>query len=198
MDLNSFLKLTAGALILLIFLLFVLKVLFRSKKSPQDEKSFYDMQLETIHTNEAFRRKRLLNDSEYVAYHALCREIDKSHLQGSVFLFPQVALGEVLRHQSRYCYSAINSKRVDFLLVNKGFWPLAAIEVQGTGHSLGTTSEQRDTVKKDALESAGVAYIPLDLSSTDPAHINAVVEQIMGQELPRIAATKTERLKKAQ
>lgn len=31
----------------------------------------------------------------------------------------------------------VNSKRVDFCITDNSFWPLAVIEFQGSGHSIG-------------------------------------------------------------
>ena len=70
----------------------------------------------------------------------------------------QVSLGEVLSSPNARAYSAINSKRVDLLIVSRSGDPIAAIEYQGHGHYQGTAAA-RDAVKKEALRKAGVRYI---------------------------------------
>jgi hypothetical protein len=70
----------------------------------------------------------------------------------------QVCLGEVLRSPDDDAFRAINSKRVDILVISNSGWPLAAIEYQGEGHYQGT-AYARDAVKKAALQRAGVAYL---------------------------------------
>ena len=70
----------------------------------------------------------------------------------------QVNLGEVLSSPDARAYGAINSKRVDVLLVTRGGDPMAAIEFQGDGHYQGA-APARDAVKKEALRKAGVGYI---------------------------------------
>jgi hypothetical protein len=70
----------------------------------------------------------------------------------------QVSLGEVLSSPNARAYSAINSKRVDLLIVSRSGDPIAAIEYQGHGHHQGTAAA-RDAVKKEALRKAGVRYI---------------------------------------
>jgi hypothetical protein len=70
----------------------------------------------------------------------------------------QVSLGEVLSSPDARAYSAINSKRVDLLIVSRFGDPFAAIEYQGHGHYQGT-AVVRDAVKKEALRKAGVRYI---------------------------------------
>ena len=70
----------------------------------------------------------------------------------------QVSLGEVLACSDARAYSAINSKRVDLLIVSSSGDPIAAIEYQGHGHYQGTAAA-RDAIKKEALRKAGVRYI---------------------------------------
>jgi hypothetical protein len=67
-------------------------------------------------------------------------------------------LGEVLSSPDARAYGAINSKRVDLLIVSGRGDPIAAIEYQGHGHYQGTAAA-RDAVKKEALRKAGVRYI---------------------------------------
>lgn len=73
-------------------------------------------------------------------------------------VFAQVSLGEVLTCPNRDGFNAINAKRVDLLIADASFTPLAAIEYQGSGHHLGKAAA-RDAVKKEALRKAGIAYI---------------------------------------
>jgi hypothetical protein len=70
----------------------------------------------------------------------------------------QVSLGEILSSPDAQAYSAINSKRVDLLIISSRGDPIAAIEYQGGGHYQGT-APARDAVKKEALRRAGVRYI---------------------------------------
>lgn len=52
----------------------------------------------------------------------------------------------------------INSKRADFLVVDREGWPVAVIEYQGSGHYQGNAQE-RDAVKRTVLPRAGIRYI---------------------------------------
>lgn len=72
----------------------------------------------------------------------------------------QVCLGEVLTTPDRIAYSAINSKRVDLLVVTRSGEPLAAIEYQGRNHYRGD-APARDAVKREALRKAGIRYIEM-------------------------------------
>ncbi len=149
----------------------------------------HEMQLAAIQNDPWYKRKRVLNNTEFVAYHAIKKTIKDSHINNSAYLFPQISLGEVLGHHDNECRSAINSKRVDFLLVNKGFWPFAAIEIHGTGHYSGSSSHLRDEIKQTALEAAGIRYIPIVLNSTSRTHIEDTVKEVMENELPNLSPT---------
>lgn len=72
----------------------------------------------------------------------------------------QVSLGEVLSSSDPRAYAAINSKRVDMLIITSRGVPIAAIEYQGEGHYQGSAAA-RDAVKKEALRKAGVRYIEM-------------------------------------
>lgn len=78
----------------------------------------------------------------------------------------QVSLGEVLSSPDARAFSAINSKRVDLLIISPNGVPLAAIEYQGGGHYQGT-APARDAVKKEALRKAGVDYIAVTPDHND-------------------------------
>jgi Protein of unknown function (DUF2726) len=103
-----------------------------------------------------FERRRLLSRSEAHVLYAAERAINIADLKWRVMA--QVSLGEVLSSPDARAYSAINSKRVDLLIVSRSGDPIAAIEYQGHGHYQGTAAA-RDAVKKEALRKAGVGYI---------------------------------------
>lgn len=99
-----------------------------------------------------YRRKRLLNKGEEKLLWALI----KSSKANDYRVFPQVSLGEILIAEGE-AFSAINSKRADFCLTDKNFYPIAMIEFYGSGHD-DETSKERDEVKKKAAECAGIIY----------------------------------------
>jgi Protein of unknown function (DUF2726) len=103
-----------------------------------------------------FAKRRLLSRSEAHVLYAAERAINTVDLKWRVMA--QVSLGEVLSSTDARAYSAINSKRVDLLIVSRSGDPIAAIEYQGHGHYQGTAAA-RDAVKKEALRKAGVRYI---------------------------------------
>ena len=125
-----------------------------------------------------FRKRRLLSRSEAYVLYAAERAAD---LKWRVMA--QVSLGEVLSSPDARAYSAINSKRVDLLIVSRSGDPIAAIEYQGHGHYQGTAAA-RDAVKREALRKAEVRYIEVTPESGT---------KDMAREISRIA--QAERLK---
>ena len=103
-----------------------------------------------------FRKRQLLSRSEAQVLYAAERAVNTADLNWRVMA--QVSLGEVLSSPDARAYSAINSKRVDLLIVSSSGDPILAIEYQGHGHYQGTAAA-RDAVKKEALRKAGVRYI---------------------------------------
>lgn len=75
-------------------------------------------------------------------------------------VFAQTSLGEIIVSQNRDAHSAINSKRVDILVIGWNGLPLVAIEYQGQGHYQNTAAA-RDAVKKEALRKAGVQFLEI-------------------------------------
>jgi hypothetical protein len=131
-----------------------------------------------------FKKRRLLSRSEAQVLYAAERAI-KTAADLNWRVMAQVSLGEVLACPDARAYSAINSKRVDLLIVSRSGDPIAAIEYQGHGHYQGTAAA-RDAVKKEALRKAGVRYIEVKPESgTDD----------MAREISRMA--QAERLKPA-
>jgi hypothetical protein len=104
----------------------------------------------------SFKKRRLLSRSEAFVLYAAERAVNAADLKWRVMA--QVSLGEVLSSPDARAYSAINSKRVDLLIVSRNGDPIAAIEYQGHGHYQGTAAA-RDAVKREALRKAEVRYI---------------------------------------
>lgn len=98
-----------------------------------------------------------MNKSEETVYWNLVRYCKDKQLK----VFTQVSLGEILNADSEH-YRYINAKRVDFCITNRNFMPVAVVEYQGSGH-FNETYEERDAIKREAVESAGLFYIPLNV-----------------------------------
>lgn len=104
----------------------------------------------------AFEKRRLLSKAEAQVFHAAEQAVAATGKPWRVMA--QVCLGEILRCDDEAAFRAVNSKRVDMLVVCNRSLPIAAIEYQGTGHHQGTAAA-RDAIKKEALRKAGVRYI---------------------------------------
>jgi hypothetical protein len=93
----------------------------------------------------------------------------------------QVSLGEIRSSPDEEAFRAINSKRVDLLLVDVKGLPLHAIELQGSGHHLGPAAT-RDAIKKEALRKAGIGYVEVMPGDT-PAEIAGRVRKLAVRQL---------------
>jgi hypothetical protein len=124
-----------------------------------------------------FESRPLLSKTEARVLYAAEKAIADQGLSWRVM--GQVSLGEILATPDPQAYAAINSKRVDLLLIQRSGRPIAAIEYQGEGHYQ-SHAAARDAVKKEALRRAGVQYIEItpDHRPPDLAH-----------EIARLAAT---------
>lgn len=90
----------------------------------------------------------------------------------------QVSLGEFLASKDRAAYFAVNSKRVDFALMDDKCCVRHVIEYQGTGHHQGSVAA-RDAVKKEAVRKAGIGYHEVVAGHTTPAELKRLVEKLV-------------------
>lgn len=102
----------------------------------------------------------------------------------------QVCLGEFLASPDTDAFFAINSKRVDFALMDERCCVRHALEYQGNGHHLGPSVAARDAVKKEALRKAGIGYHEVVAGHTTPGELRALVEKLVpaGISQPRQGA----------
>lgn len=148
-----------GLVIALYALAFVLGALFhrfRTRRTFSPEWR-YRRQMKAIAAG-SFQKQRLMNVSEFRVFRIL--EQDIAIKQRGFRVFAQTSLGEVLHSSHEGAYYAVNSKRVDVLIIDKAGYPVLAIEYQGEGHN-GATSAFRDAIKKEALGKAGVGYLEI-------------------------------------
>jgi len=124
--------------------------------SPPPTPERYRQELEVVRRGN-FKKKRMLNKKEETVYGNLMTCCNERKLN----VFAQVSLGEILASGGEE-YRYINSKRVDFCITDKRFYPIAVVEYQGSGH-VNETSKERDRIKREAVENAGIAYISLEV-----------------------------------
>ena len=106
----------------------------------------------------SFNARPVLSRAELPVFYSARKAIETLGLPWCVLA--QVSLGEVLGSGDAEAYRAINSKRVDLLLMAEDGQPIAAIEYQGSGHYQ-SSAAARDAVKKEALRKAGISYIEM-------------------------------------
>lgn len=130
----------------------------------------------------AWETQPLLNKSEYpvlLLLESVAREVN-----GGFRVMAQTSLGEVLRpiktlneEAEQLAYASINSKRVDFVIIDRTGRAVVAVEYQGTGHYQGTAL-QRDAIKREAFQKANVAFIEVS-TKFDSADVARAVRSIL-------------------
>jgi Protein of unknown function (DUF2726) len=125
-----------------------------------------------------FSARPLLNRPEAAVFKALDTAVIARNPAWQVMA--QVSLGEFLSSQDQAAYGAVNSKRVDFALMDEACRVRHALEYQGTGHHLpGGAAAARDAVKKEALRKAGIGYHEVVAGHTTPAELRRLVEKLV-------------------
>ena len=121
-----------------------------------------------------FEQRPLLNPSEYKILRIL-EEIARD-TPGGHRVMAQTSLGQVLaprpgsgsQEARDLAFRSINSKRLDFLVIDAYGKPVLAVEYQGHGH-FSQTAFMRDAVKREALRKAGIRLmeVPAEYDSED-------------------------------
>ena len=138
-----------------------------------------------------FKPRRLLNKSEYGILRILeniVREIGGGHR-----VMAQTSLGEIITPRSAsgsdeardLAFRSINSKRLDFLVIDRTGMPALAVEYQGHGHYQ-NRAFMRDAVKREAVRKAGIQFFEI------PAEFDgAVVENQIRSALRQPGSDRT-------
>ncbi len=133
---------------------------FRSKNHGANM-SDPKVQMEAV-ARAQFELQPILNKEEYrllPLLESIVRDLKQGHR-----VTIQTSLGEVLtakglnRDDQRRAHASINSKRIDFGVIDRFGRLQLAIEYQGSGH-YHDTSFMRDAVKREALRKAGVEML---------------------------------------
>ena len=133
-------------------------------------------QLETV-SRAKFTSRALLNKSETKLFEALDKAVIERNPGWQVMA--QVSLGEFLSSPDKDAFLAINSKRVDFALMDENARVAHAIEYQGTGHHTGPSAAARDAVKREALRKAGIGYHEVVAGETTAGDLRALVRRLV-------------------
>lgn len=124
-----------------------------------------------------FRPRSLLNKSEAAVFAALDKAVIARNPGWQVMA--QVSLGEFLASPDKDAYLAVNSKRVDFALMDEKCRVRHAIEYQGSGHHTDASAAARDAVKKEALRKAGIGYHEVVAGHTTAGELRMLVEKLV-------------------
>lgn len=165
---------------------FVLSVIFlrpaRRKRGPwreqqrQDSPATLDLrnprdQIEAI-SKVNFERRQIMNRGEFALFRVLEDAVAKHG--GSYRLMAQTSLGELIKPSGdaalsldlRAAHASINSKRLDFAIIDRTGLLALAVEFQGSGHHMGSKAFMRDAVKREALRKAGVQMMEVETGWT--------------------------------
>ncbi|OOF80218.1 DUF2726 domain-containing protein [Rodentibacter caecimuris] len=154
-----------GEIILFLFICLIIVLLKprrykRRNRHPisfsSNEKSHLALISEAI-----FTKKTLMNKSEYQLFLKITQRLNSIENRQYFRLFSQVSMGEILATKDNRHFALINSKRVDFLIIDRKGYPVIAIEYQGKGHYQQNAIE-RDAIKREACRKANIKYLEFD------------------------------------
>ncbi|WBY16446.1 DUF2726 domain-containing protein [Erythrobacteraceae bacterium WH01K] len=152
------------------------KGFYKNGKAGQSRGDYAAEQLKTV-SRSKFTSRSLLNKSEAKVFDALDKAVIARNPAWQVMA--QVSLGEFLSSPDKDAYFAVNSKRVDFALMDEKCRVVHALEYQGSGHHAGESAAARDAVKKEALRKAGIGYHEIVAGHTTPSELRALVEKLV-------------------
>jgi hypothetical protein len=106
-------------------------------------------------------------------------------LQSGHRVMAQTSLGELIRPKSgtateddrSAAFASINSKRLDFAIIDRAGRLAVAVEYQGSGHHQGTAF-MRDAVKREAIRRAGIPFIEVE-PDFDPALLRSRISGLL-------------------
>ena len=145
------------------------------KAGKADRQDFAADQLKMVMKAD-FRPRALLNKSEGTVFRALDTIVIARNSSWQVMA--QVSVGEFVWTDDKDAFGCINSKRVDFLLMDEKCQARHALEYQGNGHHQGSAAA-RDAVKKEALRKAGIGYHEIVAGHTTPAELRRLIEKLV-------------------
>lgn len=152
-----------------------LKTIERAERKQAIAADLSTNQLKTV-MNATFTQRALLNRPEAKVFVALDQAVIARNPKWQVMA--QVSLGEFLASPDKDAYLAVNSKRVDFALMDEHCRVRHALEYQGNGHHQGSAAA-RDAVKKEALRKAGIGYHEIVAGHTTPSELRSLVEKLV-------------------
>lgn len=148
----------------------------KAGNATDNKADFAAEQLKKV-ANAKFTARPLLNTSEAKVFETLDKAVFARNPRWQVMA--QVCVGEFLASPDTEAFRAVNSKRVDFALMDENCCVRHALEYQGSGHHLDASTAARDAVKKEALRKAGIGYHEVLAGHTTPSELRALVEKLV-------------------
>ena len=116
-----------------------------------------------------FEPRRLLNKSEYGILRIL--ENIARETGGGYRIMAQNSMGEIIAPKTAsgsdeardLAFRSINSKRLDFLVIDRSGMPVLAVEYQGHGHYQ-NRAFMRDAVKREAVRKARIQFLEIPVA----------------------------------
>lgn len=111
-------------------------------------------------SNATFERKKMMNFGETVAFEELTQILDHSGVHFKIC--PQVPLVAMINETTANAQRLHKGLYCDFVLMNADREAAVVIEIDGSGHS-----SERDAIKDEILQKAGIKLIRVDTSDYD-------------------------------
>lgn len=146
---SRFIPLFIGLMMLIGIIKLITKNLSRKKANKYVQTSL------TKVAKSDFYKVPLMNKEEYKLFCHLSNLLEQHR---PFRLFTQVSMGEFINSPDKDAFLCINSKRVDFLIINGRGEAVIVIEYQGKGHFQNNAIE-RDAIKKEACRKANITYL---------------------------------------
>ena len=180
-------RLIGVALFIIVALLILGIIRLRRRQRQKSDKNNPILQRAREHLQAVrgapFQAKPLANRLEKAAYQTAVNIVQKRRRNEQVLL--QVSLGE---SKDRRAYWAVNSKRVDLLVIDHELRPLVVIEIDGSGHGLSRDIARiNDKIKDIVLAAAGIPLIRIPAPDDNLGTIRTLVQQQLTACLKRLA-----------
>ncbi|OOF79224.1 hypothetical protein BKG96_02660 [Rodentibacter caecimuris] len=169
-----------GEIILFLFLCFMIVLLkprrYKRKNRQQIALSLNEKNHLALISEAIFTKKPLMNKSEYQLFLKITQRLSSIENRQYFRLFSQVSMGEILATKDNRHFALINSKRIDFLIIDRKGYPVIAIEYQGKGHYQQNAIE-RDAIKREACRKANIKYLEFD-DENDQIQLEAMTKYL--------------------
>ncbi|MBV0912934.1 DUF2726 domain-containing protein [Anianabacter salinae] len=135
-----------------------------------------------------FRTQPLMNKSEYRQFSAIERRV--CDLKAGYRVMAQVSLAEIMRpvsNDERAAKAAIwelNTRRIDFAVIDGAGHLAVAVEYQGHGHYQGGAFA-RDAIKREVIRKSGAEWMEIEADASPDASANAIVARLRRRGSPR-------------